>query len=222
MLRCLINPNSQLADDNNYDIVVIVKHIERWRCTAKVVFINLLVYTLIHLFYLLWKMRQFSFDFAQFFFSFEAHEMEPSWWFAEREIKIPQISSGSTLRPIFRSYKLLFSREYLSSTQTWTSFNCPFTKIFDTSTDTTKRLMNGQGLFRYQSQSRSLHHTIPFDYYFSLLTRADVWTFTIIYQRPTTTLSRRKAFFLLFFSLIQLMLQGEGPLKMDTPSIFHF
>lgn len=34
--------------------------------------------------------------------------MEPPWWLAEREIKIPYISSHSTFRPIFRCENFYF------------------------------------------------------------------------------------------------------------------
>lgn len=89
--------------------------------------------------------------------------------------KFLTFSSHSTLRPIFRTENFYFSRKYLSSTQTWTSFNCPFTKwnnfffwhINLVTKEATVRLMNVQGF----SDANLKPIFSPFDYTFFFTSR---------------------------------------------------
>lgn len=156
--------------------------------------------------------------FAKLSFTFGAHEMEPAvvGWTRNQNSLHFQVAAHCDLfiepfrENIYHQHKL----EPVSIAR----FRILTHQIGRRKSEATVRLMNGQGFFRCQSQVELFamrFHLITIFF----LHIADVWTFTIIYQRPTT---RRKAFFSYFFSFfIQLLPQGEGPLKMDTPSIIH-
>lgn len=129
------------------------------------------------------------------------------WWFAEREIKIPYISSHSTFRPIIRFVNFYFRENiYHQHKLELVSIARSRRKNSLTHRPSTK------GDKAPNEWSRPLPMPISSDLFtirFHLITifftshsRVDVWTFTIIYQRPTTT--RRKAFFpsiFLFYSI---------------------
>lgn len=111
---------------------------------------------------------------------------------------------------LFLDCKLLFSlKKYLSSTQTWTSFKCPFSRKNFLTDQLCTESDEAPNEWSRPLPMRSSDRTISFDYFFFHFLLFEL-SQSYISDQQTRDAKRFPSILSLF---IQLKLQGEGPLN---------